>query len=266
VFNEIPVRYLSTAGQEASTSTKPRGGTMSTLYCADIVRIIEPTRKNWATERWRQVAGGRAHRPCEPGPPLVLSDVSTLYFETNAVGGFRMPGFSEERRPDPRTTLGLLTDALGISCGRPAVRGQQCLEIAELMSVTSASESAHRLGDVMVAADAGTRSEADQIALRASGRSSMLRTRPDGPLPALPWPSTGAEMSPGVPRRTIYYQYRHRRQPIPGDPRNGLNQDLRRVCSLISAKSSENMSNGVPSGRRPFRDPQDQFSWGDSEY
>jgi hypothetical protein len=81
---------------------------MSTL----IARIIESTRKNWATERWRQVAGGRAHRPCEPGPaPLVLSDVSTLYFETNPVGGFRQPGFSEQRRPHPQTTLGLLTDA-----------------------------------------------------------------------------------------------------------------------------------------------------------
>ena len=94
-----------------------------------IARIIESTRKNWATERWRQVAGGRAHRPCEPGPaPLVLSDVSTLYFETNTVGGFRQPGFSEERRPDPQTTRGLLTDARRISCGRPAVRGQQCLD------------------------------------------------------------------------------------------------------------------------------------------
>jgi hypothetical protein len=125
--------------------------------------------------------------------------------------------------------------------------------------VTSAFESAHRLGDVMVAADAGTRSEANQIALLASGLSSMLRTRPDEPLLALPWPSTGAEKFPRVPRRTIYCQYRNRRRPIPGDPRNGLNQDLRRACSLISAKSSENMSNAVPSGRRPFRHPQDQF-------
>src|ERR1700758_4971977 len=101
------------------------------------------------------------------------------------------------------------------------------------MSVTRAFESAHRFGDVMVVADARTRSEANQIALRASGLSPVLRTRPDGPLPALPWPSTGAEKSPRVPRRVTYCQYRHRRRPIPGDPRNGLNQDLSRVCAPI---------------------------------
>ena len=44
---------------------------------------------------------------------LVLFDVSTLYFETDAGDGFREPGFSKERRPEPQITLGLLTDASG---------------------------------------------------------------------------------------------------------------------------------------------------------
>jgi hypothetical protein len=33
---------------------------------------------------------------------LVLYDVSTLYFETDAGDGFREPGFSKERRLDPQ--------------------------------------------------------------------------------------------------------------------------------------------------------------------
>jgi hypothetical protein len=44
---------------------------------------------------------------------LVLYDVSTLHFETDAGDGFREPGFSKERRLDPQITLGLLTDATG---------------------------------------------------------------------------------------------------------------------------------------------------------
>jgi hypothetical protein len=40
---------------------------------------------------------------------LVLYDVSTLYFETDAADGFREPGFSKERRLEPQITIGLLT-------------------------------------------------------------------------------------------------------------------------------------------------------------
>lgn len=40
---------------------------------------------------------------------LVLYDVSTLHFETDAGDRFREPRFSKERRLDPQITLGLLT-------------------------------------------------------------------------------------------------------------------------------------------------------------
>ena len=44
---------------------------------------------------------------------LVLYDVSTLYFETDAGDGFREPGFSKERRLKPQITIGLLTAPRG---------------------------------------------------------------------------------------------------------------------------------------------------------
>ena len=44
---------------------------------------------------------------------LVLFDVSTLYFETDAGDGFRESGFSKERRLEPQITIGLLTDQAG---------------------------------------------------------------------------------------------------------------------------------------------------------
>lgn len=38
----------------------------------------------------------------------VLYDVSTPYLETDAVDGFRGPGFFKERRLNPQITIGLL--------------------------------------------------------------------------------------------------------------------------------------------------------------
>jgi hypothetical protein len=56
---------------------------------------------------------------------LVLYDVSTLYFETDAGDGFREPGFSKERRLEPQITLGLLTDAAGFPLTVEAFEGNR---------------------------------------------------------------------------------------------------------------------------------------------
>src|SRR4029078_9335122 len=56
---------------------------------------------------------------------LVLYDVSTLYFETDAGDGFREPGVSKERRLEPQITLGLLTDAAGFPLMVEAFEGNK---------------------------------------------------------------------------------------------------------------------------------------------
>ncbi|CAM3715316.1 hypothetical protein NORO109296_04365 [Nocardiopsis rhodophaea] len=63
---------------------------------------------------WRQaLAAARAeHAGLDPAS-LVLYDMSTLDFEADTGDGFRDPGFSQERRMDPQTTIGLLSDASG---------------------------------------------------------------------------------------------------------------------------------------------------------
>ena len=53
---------------------------------------------------------------------MVLYDVSTLYFEAVAGDGFREPGFSKERRLEPKITVGLLTDVAGFPLMDPATR------------------------------------------------------------------------------------------------------------------------------------------------
>ena len=161
---------------------------------------------------------------------LVLYDVSTLYFETDAGDGFREAGFSKERRLEPQITIGLLTDATGFPLALEAFEGNKA-ETATMLPVINAFKTAHDLTDVTVVADAGMISEANQIALQASGLSFILGTKipyvpdvvgrwrqkhpnddiPDGQVFTQPWPATPAEKARGIPDRVIYYQYRHDR-------------------------------------------------------
>jgi hypothetical protein len=187
--------------------------------------------RGYAQPSWRQslVTACAAHAALGPAS-LVMFDVSTLYFETDAGDGFREPGFSKERRLEPQITLGLLTDATGFALTVAAFEGNKA-ETATMLPVINAFKAAHRLTDVIVVADAGMISEANQIALAAAGLSFILGARipfvpdvvrqwrsqhpdeavPDGLVLTQPWPSTNAEKARGIPDRVIYYQFRHDR-------------------------------------------------------
>lgn len=161
---------------------------------------------------------------------LLLYDVTTLHFETDAGDGFREPGFSKERRLDPQITLGLLTDAAGFPLTVAAFEGNKA-ETATMVPVINEFKQAHRLTDVTVVADAGMISEANQVALQAAGLSFILGARipyvpdvvrewhtthpdeavADGLVLTQPWPSTSSEKARGIPDRVIHYQYRHDR-------------------------------------------------------
>jgi len=218
-----------------------------------LARIIEPTSKidagrvltevgvepasyatvkrrlpSYARPQWRQALATASARRAGLGPAsLVLFDVSTLYFETDAGDGFREPGFSKERRLEPQITLGLLTDAAGFPLTVQAFEGNKA-ETATMLPVINAFKSAHQLTDVTVVADAGMISEANQVAIKAAGLSFILGTRipflpdvvrewrdnhpdeviPDGLVLTQPWPATSAEKTRGIPDRVIYYQFR----------------------------------------------------------
>jgi hypothetical protein len=161
---------------------------------------------------------------------LVLYDVSTLYFETDAGDGFREPGFSKERRLEPQITIGLLTDASGFPLAVEAFEGNKA-ETATMLPVIDAFKAAHQLTDVTVVADAGMISEANQVALQAAELSYILGARipflpdvvrewrdrhPDETVPdqlvlTQPWPATTGEKARGIPDRVTHYQYRHDR-------------------------------------------------------
>ena len=155
---------------------------------------------------------------------LVLYDVSTLYFETDAGDGFREPGFSKERRLEPQITIGLLTDSGGFPLMVSAFEGNKA-ETTTMLPVIQAFMAAHQLADVTVVADAGMVSAANQKAIEAAGLSFILGARipdvpyivaqwrrehpgqeiPDGQIFTQPWPA-----GPAGDRRdqVIYYQYK----------------------------------------------------------
>jgi hypothetical protein len=211
---------------------------------ADSLRVIEetgvvpvsyPTLNRrlpvFAKPAFRQALSAACAAHARLGPAsLVLYDVSTLHFETDAGDGFREPGFSKQRRLDPQITLGLLTDAAGFPLTVVAFEGNKA-ETATMVPVINAFKASHQLTDVTVVADAGMISEANQVALQAAGLSFILGARlpylpdvvrqwrakhpdeaiPDGLVLTQPWPATSSEKARGIPDRVIHYQYRHDR-------------------------------------------------------
>jgi hypothetical protein len=182
----------------------------------------------YATEAWRAGLARACAAQATLGPAsLVLYDVSTLYFETDAGDGFREPGYSKERRLEPQITIGLLTDSSGFPLMVNAFEGNKA-ETATMLPVLRAFQAAHGLHEVTVVADAGMVSAANQKAIEAAGLSFILAVKipdvpyvvaawhqdhpgqpvPDGQVFTQPWPAGASDARRD---QVIYYQYRHDR-------------------------------------------------------
>jgi hypothetical protein len=182
----------------------------------------------YAKAPWRQKLSAACAAHARLGPAsLVLYDVSTLYFETDAGDGFRESGFSKERRLEPQITIGLLTGQDGFPLMVSAFEGNMA-ETKTMLPVIESFMTAHQLPDVTIVADAGMISEANQKAIEAARLSFILGMRiphvpyvvkqwrrehpgeeiPDGQVFTQPWP---AGPSGGRRDQVIYYQYRHDR-------------------------------------------------------
>jgi hypothetical protein len=190
-------------------------------------RTLKRRLPGYAKQAWRQRLSAACAGHAGLGPAsLVLYDVSTLYFETDAGDGFREPGFSKERRLDPQITVGLLTDQAGFPLMVSAFEGNKA-ETKTMLPVIREFMAAHQLPDVTVVADAGMVSEANQNQIEAAGLSFILGKRipevpwvvaewhrehpgeavPDGHVFTQRWPA-----GPNGGRdQVIYYQYRHDR-------------------------------------------------------
>ena len=80
----------------------------------------------YAEPAWRQQIASACAAHVGLGPAtLVLYDVSTLYFETDAEEGFREPGYSKQRRLEPQIHHRVVDRRAGVPVDSGGVRGQQ---------------------------------------------------------------------------------------------------------------------------------------------
>jgi hypothetical protein len=215
----------------------------------------------YARDAWRQRLSAACAVHAGLGPAsLVLYDVSTLYFETDAGDGFRESGFSKERRLEPQITIGPLTDHSGFPLMVTAFEGNKA-ETRTMLPVIEAFMAAHQLPDVTVVADAGMVSEANQKAIEAAGLSFILGAKipsepyvvqrwrrqhrgeqiPDGEIFTQPWPAG----SSGERRdQVIYYQYKADR----------ARRTLRGIDEQV-AKAEQAVAGKVPLKRNRFIRP-----------
>ena len=212
----------------------------------------------YAKEPWRQKLSAACAAHPRLGPAsLVLSDVSTLYFETDAGDGFRESGFCKERRLEPQITIGLLADQSGFPLMVSAFEGNKA-ETKTMLPVIQAFMAAHDLPDVTIVADGGMISEANQEQIEAAGLSFILGMKipqvpyviaqwwrehpgeqvPDGHVFTQPWPA-----GPKDKRRdqVIYYQYRHDR----------ARRTLRGISEQV-AKAEQAVAGNAPVKRNRF--------------
>jgi hypothetical protein len=219
-FGLVAARIIEPVSKLDSLRVLAEAGTSAPSY-ATLKRRLPAYAKGGF--RARLSAACAAHARLGPAT-LVLYDVSTLYFETDAGDGFRESGFSKERRLEPQITIGLLTGADGFPLMVSAFEGNKA-ETKTMLPVIAAFMAAHDLPDVTIVADAGMVSEANQKQIEAAGLSFILGARipqvpyhvaqwrrehpgddiPDGHIFTQQWPALAGS---GRRDQVIYYQYK----------------------------------------------------------
>jgi hypothetical protein len=111
------------------------------------------------------------------GLALVLYDLTTLHFETDAEDRLRKVGMSKERRVDPHVTVGLLTTGAGFPLEVHLFEGNKA-ETKTLVPVLTGFAERHHIDDVVVVADAGMLSAANLLALEEAGFAFIVASKP----------------------------------------------------------------------------------------
>ncbi|MBG0817875.1 IS1634 family transposase [Planomonospora sp. ID82291] len=206
----------------------------------------------YCVQDFRERLAAACARQAGLGPAtLVLYDVTTLYFETDAGDGFREPGFSKERRLEPQITVGLLTDASGFPLMVSAFEGNTA-ETTTMLPTLTAFLAVHGLRDVVIVADAGMISDANMRAIEAEGLSFILGMKvpevpyvvaqwhrdhpgqaiPDGHVFTQPWPAAASDRRKDQVR---YYQYRHDRARR---TLRGIDEQVRKAEQAVAGKTA----------------------------
>jgi Transposase DDE domain len=117
------------------------------------------------------------HATRHGGLALVLYDLTTLHFESDAEDRLRKVGMSKERRVDPQVTVGLLTTGSGFPLDVQLFEGNKA-ETKTLVPVLTGFAERHDVDDVVVVADAGMLSAANLAALEEAGFAFIVGSKP----------------------------------------------------------------------------------------
>jgi hypothetical protein len=180
----------------------------------------------YAREGWRQRLSAACAAHARLGrASLVLYDVSTLYFETDAGDGFREPGFSKERRLEPQITIGAADRPGGVpadgvrlrrqpdgdqddAAGDRGVHGRARLARCDGRGGCGDGERDEPEGERQAAGLSfilGARIPHEPYAVKRWRREHPGEQIPDGEVFAQPWP---AGPDGGRRDQVIYYQYK----------------------------------------------------------
>jgi hypothetical protein len=107
-FQLVAARIIEPVSKLDSARVLEEAGAAAASY-----RTVTRRLREYAKQGWREKLAAACAAHARLGrASLVLYDVSTLYFETDAGDGFREPGFSKERRLEPQVTIGVRHVAL----------------------------------------------------------------------------------------------------------------------------------------------------------
>jgi hypothetical protein len=216
-------RVLEPTSKKDSLRVLDEAGVASKSY-----RTVKRRLPTYATKEFRDRMARILAAHADLGPSsLVLFDVSTLHFDTDAGDGFREPGFSKERRLEPQILIGLLTDASGFPIWVEGFPGNRA-ETTTMIPVVEAFIRAYGVSGVTLVADVGMMSEKNLKAVEDAGWGFIV----GGKLPEIPgvisdWLTSHQGATPddgliliqpsttgptGDLRRWVtYYQYQHGR-------------------------------------------------------
>ncbi len=250
VFRQLVLaRVIEPVSKLDSLRVLAEAGVETVTYRTVTRRLAE-----YAKQAWRDgLAAACAAHAGLGSASLVLYDVSTLYFETDAGDGFREPGFSKERRLEPQVTIGLLTDAAGFPLTVQAFEGNKA-ETKTMLPVIESFVKAHQLPDITIVADAGMISDANKQAIEDAGLSFILGMKipempyvvkqwqrehpgeaiPDGQIFTQPWPASDLEKARGQRDRMIYYQYKadRARRTL-----RGIDEQVAKAANAVAGKA-----------------------------
>ena len=123
------------------------------------------------------LAGGcMAHAARTSGATVLLYDVTTLHFETDAEDDLRKVGMSKQRRVDPQIQVGLLVDRAGFPLEVQCFPGNKA-ETRTLVPILDGFKQRHGVTDLVVVADAGMLSAANLNALEDAGYRFIVGSR-----------------------------------------------------------------------------------------